>query len=416
MLTSVKATARKIDFVDKMWRRTSRLMRRVHKHIIKPSPKRLYGIDLRHDKAELLKKRALLSYIVHPFGISKDNQRFHRHINIWRAPEIVRILNGLGYLTDIVDYTDEKFVPANEYDLFIGHGGFNFTKIADKLAANTTKIYFTTNCYWKFSNQQNSARCAALRERRGVVLPIDRFLNPGEEEALLIADGVIGIGSDFSRRTYEHFSPIIMVNNTALFDDYYEHHDKDFQKGKQHFLYFAGQGNVRKGLDLLLEAFVELEQHLWICSFIDNKFPDVYSEELHNYSNIHLVGMVQPRSAKFYEIMGTCNYVILPSCSEGQPHSVIECMNQGLIPIVSRPCGLDVEDYGMILNTCTIEEIKQVVLKCVALSVSQCKVMFDKTREVIKNDFSENGFRNNMKNALLQLTTSQKSRRSKGAD
>ncbi len=412
MLNHIKSRIRKTKFLDIMWRQANGLMHNISILF----PKRLYGMDLRPDKAELLKKRALLSYIVHPFGISEDNPRFYRHINIWRAPEIVTILNELEYLVDVVGYKDEKFVPTNNYDLFIGHGGFNFTKIAGKLPQNTIKIYFTTNCYWIFSNQQNSARCEALRERRGMKLPVDRFLNPGEEGALLVADGVIGIGSDFSRRTYEHFSPVIMFNNTALFDDYYEHHNKDFEKGKQHFLYFAGQGNVRKGLDLLLEAFVDLKQHLWICSSIDSKFMEVYFNELHNYSNIHLVGLIQPRSAKFYEIMDTCNYVILPSCSEGQPHSVIECMNQGLIPIVSPACNIDVEGYGMMLNTCTIEEIEKVVLKCAALSTSQCKVISAKTREAIRNSFSVNSFYNNMKNALLQLIITQKPLKSRRID
>lgn len=387
------------------------LIRKIFNRISKLFPKRLYGIDLRYKKGGLLQKKALLSYIVHPFSISRDNPRYYRHINIWRAPEIVRILNELGYLVDVVDYTDEKFIPPKKYDLFIGHGGFNFENIAGHLDESTTKIYFTTGNYWKFRNEVNSVRLSALRKRKGFELLPDRLQIHKEEGALLIADGVIGIGSDFSRNTYKNFSPVIMINVTALFDDYYECQNKDFKKGKEHFLYFAGQGNVHKGLDLLLDAFIELEQHLWICSYIDKQFAEIYSEELHNYPNIHLVGWIQPRSPRFYEMMDFCNYVILPSCSEGQPHSVVECMNQGLIPIVSEACGLKINGYGEILDPCTVEGIKKAVLKFTAFPSAQCKEMSAKARKIAQGDFSEDAFHGNMKNALLQLTASPRPRK-----
>jgi len=263
--------------------------------------------------------------------------------------------------------------------------------------------YFSTGCYWKFHNERELARFAALRRRRGVGLPPDRFIRNSEEGALLAADGVIGIGNDFTRKTYAGFSPIIMLNGTSLSDDYYERHDKDFEKRREHFLYFAGGGPVHKGLDLLLEAFVGLEQHLWICSRIDQLFAVVYSDELHSCSNIHLVGWVQPRSAKFYELMNTCNYVILPSCSEGQAHSVVECMNQGLIPVVSHATGLDVDGYGVILDACTIEEIARVVPMLSSHSAAWCKETSLKARRAATCDFSECVFANSMKKALQRM-------------
>ena len=287
-------------------------------------PERLGNLDLRKEKTRPLTKRALLSYIVHPFATLPDATRFPPHINIWHAWEMVRVLNQLGFIVDVVDYRDEGFAPSQRYDLFIGHGGINYLKIADRLPASATKIYFSTGCYWKFHNEQELARFSALRERRGVSLPPDRLITTSEEEALLAADGIVGIGNDFTKNTYVGYSPITMINGTSLFDDHYDQHDKNFDKGREHFLYFAGSGNVHKGLDLLLEAFADLRQHLWICSKIDQGFADVYSKELHDLPNIHLVSWVQGRSAKFYEMMDTCNFVILPSCSEGQAQSVVE--------------------------------------------------------------------------------------------
>lgn len=376
------------------------LLRRTRAKILRPRLKRLYDLVLQQNEAQPLTKRALLSYIVHPFSIPRDDLRFLRHINIWRAQEIVRILNQLGHIVDVIDYRDTNFIPRKKYDLFLGHGGINFGQIAQQLPDSTTKIYFSTGCYWKFHNEQELARFAALRERKGVDLPPDRFINNSEEVALLASDGIIGIGNDFTKTTYVGFSPVIMINETSLSDDYYERHDKDFERGGEHFLYFAGGGAVHKGLDLLLEVFVGLKQHLWICSSIDQRFAEVYSDELYNCSNIHLVGWVQPRSARFYELMDLCNYAILVSCSEGGVQSVVECMNQGLIPVVSRACGVDVDRYGMIVHPCTIEEIARVVLILSSYSATRCREMSLKAREAAIMGFSESAFSQSMKEAI----------------
>ena len=395
----IKNSLRQMPFLGSFWR----LLRRTKAKLFKQHSKRLYDIALQQNEAQPFAKRALLSYVVHPFSIPRDDPRFLSHINIWRAQEIVRILNQLDYIVDVVDYRDTKFVLHKKYDLFIGHGGINFEKIGEQLPDTTTKIYFSTGCYWKFHNEQELVRFAALQERKGVNLPPDRLITHKEEKALLAADGIIGIGNDFTRKTYSSFSPVIMLNGTSLPDVYYERHDKDFEKGRVHFLYFAGGGPVHKGLDLLLEAFVGLDQHLWICSTISQQFTEVYSNELYDYSNIHLVGWIQIRSAIFYELMNTCNYVILPSCSEGQAHSVVECMNHGLIPVVSQACGLDVDDYGVLLDPCTIEEITRVVLRLSSLSPAQCKTMSVKARRAAVSDFSEHAFTKNIKNAIQDI-------------
>ncbi len=403
LVSRVKSVLRRWPLLVSLWRSIRYTESKLRKRLFKPPPERLYHLDLREGRSELLTKRALLSYVVHPFSIPRDDPRFLRHINIWHAQEIVRILNQLGYTVDVVDFRDTSFVPRKRYDLFVGHGGINFQRIAQRLPDSAAKIYFSTGCYWKFHNGQELSRVAALRERRGVDLPPDRLIKDSEEGALLAADGVVGLGNGFTRHTYARFSPVTMVNSTALFDDRYEPDRKHFDKGRKHFLYFAGAGNVHKGLDLLLEAFVGLEQDLWICSSIDQRFAQAYSDELHNRSNVHLVGWIQPRSARFYELMNTCDWVILPSCAEGGSHSVVECMNQGLIPVVSRACGLDVEDYGVVLDPCTIEEMVRVVRKLSLLSPAECRHMSVSARKAAATRFSEATFSQSMEEAMRAI-------------
>ena len=388
-----------IPYLNKVWRIASQIKKKLFVHSPKSQNECLYDLVLEGESPHDAKK-ALFSYIVHPFEMSEDDPRFLSHINIWRAREMVRVLNQMGYVVDVIDYRDTDFVPHRSYDLFIGHGGINFETIAHQLPGETVKIYFSTGCYWRFHNEQELARFEALRERRDVTLPPDRLIQHSEEGALQAADGVIGMGNDFTKETYKDFSPVIMINDTALEDDHYERTDKDFIAGKNHFLYFAGGGNVHKGLDFLLEAFSELGQHLWICSRTDKEFADVYSNELYERENIHLIGWIQLRSDEFYKVMQACNYAILPSCSEGGAHSIVECMNQGLITIVSRACGLDVADYGFYIEPCTITEIKRLVKQTSHLSGDDYREMSLAARKAAINEFSESAFSNNLQEAI----------------
>lgn len=399
---------RKWPLFLKVWRSLCRANPLNRKSISNFIPERLFNLDVRQeqDKIHSLTKRALLSYIVHPFSIANDDPRFLQHINIWRVKEIVRLLNQLGYLVDVIDYRDTRFTPHHSYSLFIGHGGINFRMISLQIPDNATKIYLSTGCYWQFHNNQELARFEALRKRRGIDLHPDRFIRNSEDNALFDADGIIGIGNDHTRSTYSDFASVIMINNTAFSEGSTLPTEKDFSKGRNHFLYFAGSGCVHKGLDLLLEAFRELEQHLWICSKIDNAFENAYKNELYNISNIHLYGWIQPHSTKYYELMKKCNYVILPSCSEGQAQSVIECMLHGLIPVVSRPTGIDISDYGVMLEPCSIDIIKEQVIKLVSLSLSQYRRMSRKAQEIIHSDYSEFAFHRNMTDAIKCIANS----------
>jgi len=406
LIRKIKDSFRKWPLLQKVWNSLCKANHLKCKSISNSIPERLFNLDVRQeqDKARPLTKRALLSYIVHPFSIPLNDPRFLRHTNVWHAWEIVRLLNQLGYLVDVIDFRDTSFTPHHSYSLFIGHGGINFRMIDRQISDNATKIYFSTGCYWQFHNNQELARFEALRKRKGVDLHPDRFISNSEDNALFAADGIIGIGNDHTRSTYSGFTPVVMINNTVLSNDHTLHTEKDFSKGRNHFLYFAGSGCVHKGLDLLLEAFREIEQHLWICSKIDKAFENVYTNELYNISNIHLCEWIQPRSIKYYELMKKCNYVILPSCSEGQAQSVIECMLHGLIPIVSRPTGIDINGYGIMLEPCSIETIKKAVIKMTSLSISQYRRMSNKAHEIIVSDYSEFAFRRNIAGAIRLIT------------
>ena len=402
-MRTIKNRVRQWPWLVSLWY----LLRRTKDKLLKPHPKRFYDLVLQKDRTSHLTKRALVSYIVLPFSIPRDDRSFFVHINKWRAKEIVRVLNQLAYIVDVVDYRDTSFVPRRKYDLFIGHAGINFETIVEHLPGNMPKIYFSTGCYWKWGNEQKRARLTALQERKGIrCLESLHYFVQSEEGALAAADGVIGIGNEFTSETYAGFSPVIMINNTAFADDHAEQQRRDFSRARNHFLYLAGGDNIRKGLDLMLEAFLQLKrQHLWICSLIEPQLAEIYKDALQNRPNIHLVGWVQICSAQFYNIVNLCGFIICPSCNEGQPHSVIECMGQGLVPIVSQACGIDVRDYGVMLCPCSIEEIVSVVQRLSDFPAEQLQEMSRKVCNVVVDDYSESAFARRFSKAIRDIVS-----------
>jgi hypothetical protein len=368
-----------------------------------PAPERLFDLDVPRETSASPGCHALLSYLVYPFSIARQEARYLRHVNIFHAQEIVRALNQMGYSVDVIDYRDRRFRPHKAYDLFIGHGAFNFEKIATQLPEKAKKIYFSTGSYWQFHNTQEAARFAALSQRRGVVLALDRPIVQGEEAALRLADGILGIGNAFTRSTYADFERVAMINGTALLDAQLDWCPKDYQAGRQHFLFFASGGNVHKGLDLVLEAFLGLNLHLWVMAPLQADFIKIYQPELAGRNNIHLFGWTQPRSASFYQVMQRCNFCLLPSCSEGQAQSVIEAMNQGLIPAVSRQAGVDVGDFGVWIDPPGVEMVRQVARTLAGLPAAHCREMSFKARQAAQEEYAEPRFAANFRAALCSL-------------
>ncbi len=63
--------------------------------------------------------RALL-YFKTGWFLKKKNNLEYRHTNEWEIIEIVRILNTLGFVVDVIDRGALNFKPDDKYDLFIG--------------------------------------------------------------------------------------------------------------------------------------------------------------------------------------------------------------------------------------------------------------------------------------------------------
>jgi glycosyltransferase involved in cell wall biosynthesis len=214
-------------------------------------------------------------------------------------------------------------------------------------------------CHVLFNNAAEANRLLSLQQRRGATLRPRRFELPnlGIEHA----DCAVIIGNKFTMDTFRYAKkPMYPVPVVGLFL-YPSPEEKDVEGCRKNYLWFGSGGLVRKGLDLVLEAFAEMpDYHLTVMGPVkqEGDFEKVYHKELYETPNIHTVGWINLDGPEFLEIANQSLGLVYPSCSEGQAGSVICCLHAGLIPIVSYESGVDVEGFGTTLRECSIEEIK----------------------------------------------------------
>lgn len=364
-----------------------------------------YELFLKDSKSKP-RKKALVSYLTSPFSKSNEKIRFS---NNGIALSVPQALNELGYSVDIVDWDNMEFIPKIKYDLFFGHTGKNFKNIYHHLYKNTVVICFSPGDYWEFANSQEKKRFFNLSVRHNETIPFDRyhFDYELEEFSYKVANGIICLGDESVLEPYSKFPLVLNLNNASFQDDHYNKKNRKFDEVSNNFLFFGGGGNVHKGLDLLLDAFAESDKHLYICTILEPEFKRLFRNELKR-PNVHYEGWVKQRSKKFYQIMENCAFIIFPSCSEGSAGSVVECMNQGLIPIVSRETRIDVSDFGVFLNDCTVEEIVKIINDVSNKPLSWLKEKSKLTRMAAITEYSEEKFLKNMKASILRIVETSK--------
>jgi len=178
---------------------------------------------------------------------------------------------------------------------------------------------------------------------------------------------------------------------------------KDFSVARRNFLFFGGREHVKKGLDLLLEIFPrhpDLNLYVGASLDYDYMFCKCYHKELYYTHNVHQVGWVRVNSMDFYKLASMCAYVIHPSCTEGQPGSVVQCMYTGMIPVVTKEAGIDTEDFGITLADDSLEEIERTILELAELPEQWHRDHSIRTRQIAEERFSEKAFINRWREIL----------------
>ena len=351
----------------------------------------------------------LLCYSNQAFFLKRGEPFPKDHTNRWESWQIARTFLDLGYCVDVIDENNDRFVPTRNYSFFVGNRT-NFDRIARLLNRDAVKVLHIDTAHWLFHNMAECWRLEALRQRRGVILLPQRNMRPNM--AIEHADYGTVLGNDFTINTYKYaHKPLLRVPiSTPTF--YPWQHDKDFDGCRKSFLWFGSHGFIHKGLDLVLEAFAQMpDYNLTVCGPIqaEKGFQSVYHKELYDTSNIHTVGWVDITSANFLEIAKRCIGVVFPTCSESGGGGVITCMHAGLIPVVSYEASVDVdESMGVILRTCTVDEIRASVMKISHMTRQQLESMANRNWEFARANHSRETFAASYAKIVSEIMTVEK--------
>lgn len=348
------------------------------------------------------KGRALVSYLRDPAwedlkGIETIQFSNNGAGRIWP-----KVLNRLGYVVDVINWDDTEFVPKRQYDIVVVHGGKNFKQLKPALKPGGKLIYYSTGSYWRFHNEQEEARFTDFAKRNKLELTRDRFIGDDEEAANRQADAIIALGNAATADTYRDFPNVYHLEGA----NYPGTPDiaRDMSVAKQHFLFLSGPGNIHKGLDIALEAFRSTpDLNLHVAGVINEDFEKFYHKDLYESPNIHTYGYVIQRSTLFYAMIRQCGYSLLLSCSEGSPGSVIESMQQGMVPIVTLNSHIDIPSVGIELKTASPTSVRHVITKASRAAPDQLTLASKKTRQYAAKSFSLSRFERDLKSILTEI-------------
>lgn len=348
------------------------LTRAIHKFF---RPTFITGFD--KDYIGIRKGRALLYYKTDAFRF-KSLARDYAHTNYWESLEIVHVLNRLGYSVDIIDRT-ASFAQVQKledvYELFIGIGagdsGQYFVDIA-KRVPSAVKVLYALGPEPDISNKITKERYDYFFSRHtGEQFPMRRLIHHIDfKETIEHTDAILNNGNTFVQEGYrQHGRPIYQVylsSHPMLGLMLPQLKTRDQKK----FLYFGGNGNIVKGLDLVIEAFAQTpELELYVGGpRTEEEFNKIYDPIIAKSPNIHILGFVQVAGPVYNNIVAKCSHVILPSSSESAATSVTTAMRSGLIPIVTKSTGLDVDGFGYMLTDIHPDFIRDEVRRIAAVS------------------------------------------------
>lgn len=348
----------------------------------------------------------LLSYVVQPFIVTRAEFERTTHTNPVECLEIAEAFLRRGYAVDVVPWTDANFVPKKPYAFVVDiHGALE--RLSRVLPANCVKLFYITGAHWLFQNQAEYARLLDVQRRQGVTLLPRRTVSPSKN--IECADHVFGLGNAFVHGTYAYAAKPIHRLPLPAVVSFAEPVPKPVEAGKR-FMWIGGGGAVHKGLDLVLEAFRLLPKdfELTICGPVpaEQDFVELYRRDLQETPNIRTVGRIDVRGSQFRALAEEAAALIYPSCSEGTPGSVVTAMHAGLIPIVSREAGIDVEGFGVQLAESSVEAIVRALQDVAALSQDERAERSHRAWEQARFTYTRAAFREHLDAFLMTLIPS----------
>ena len=270
------------------------------------------------------------------------------HAAVLHYNQMIHYFIERGYCVDTCYCNDEtafERLGNRQYDVVIGFGKA-YKMFAAALNASH-KVLFVTENNPKVVKTKYEERVVSFKNRHSNI-PVNKSISRNDfydTEQFGISDCSIIMSSMFNAASmFPFFEKAYTINSNAIMYEKYRF-DEALVKSwipssKRNFLWFGSTGFIHKGGDLVLDAMKELPD-CHVDFYGINKYEKSLWKRL-KVDNATDCGYVNVQSKQFVsQVVQHHCFLILPSCSEGMCTSVCTCMAHGIIPIITKECGLE---------------------------------------------------------------------------
>lgn len=345
-------------------------------------------------------KKAIVIYLSDPF----NNKLKNKHTNHVECYLAAKCLHDLGYNVDVVDFDYSGTIEYSDYKVIYGFGD-QFEQSFYSNEFKGKRIVYSPGCNTVYSNKESAKK---LKQFAGAKNPkLIRATNNAWPLQKYLSDAIICLGNQFVLNTYRDDFPEMDYYSINCFPldrpDKIEISGKDFTKAKNNILWFGSQGTVHKGLDTAL-ALIERNPNLklFVRGIDLNNEGDVLLPFKHLISTkrVDVKEYVDVKSKEFEWLMLNCAASVFPSASEGGAAALLTVMTHGgLIPIITKPCGLDVEHLGFVALSSTLNDVEEAFLAYLKLTPHELQ----QKSTIIQNEISKVYNKQNYELELKQI-------------
>lgn len=317
---------------------------------IKRSIKKLFKKKERPDKMMIAnlyhtdyQKTVLICYITAPFLTPNH----FKHQNYLTSHIVAESFRDLGYNVDIIEYTNQQFVPDyTDYAVIFGMG-YQFERSFLSKNRAIPRIHLITGAHQDLHNEMSLRSISDFYASSGLWMPDEaNVLAESAYYGMYNADVsiILARGYVFDDCRARFKNKLYSLNNNILgvFSGFSPKTNRT-----NNFLFLSGGRQVTKGLPILLEAARIRTDLIFyvVVPNINSELLELYRDVFKEGTNVFLFKDIRMDGEEMKNIIESCSYVVAPSYIDGLPGGTIEPMSAGLIPIVSKYCGFPGEKF-----------------------------------------------------------------------
>lgn len=368
-----------------------------------------YQVNINLDLLNSSQKKVLLCYL-HLEDVDFDKVK---HANYMHANQIIKYFINNDCCIDVCACSDIfsfEILKNKKYDIVIGLGEV-FKRIC-KSQPTAKKIILITENNPIIVSKKYAERIAYFKQRHPYINCDASMVRKGyiDEDMFELSDLAIIMNSRYNAESMKHyFDKEYLINSNAFINSEYvfdrANLENRIEQIKRNFLWFGSDGLIHKGVDILIDAFKEMPE--FAINFYGLSTAERRLFHKLRVSNTLDCGRVNVQKTEFIDkIVNQHCFIIFPSCSEGMSTAVATCMAHGIIPILTKECGFEPNEYIIELGGWHIEDIKCAVKRAISMNNEDILNFREGCFQYARKNFSlekfDSSFENIMDDILLK--------------